>query len=73
MPEIPANIWTQIWETVQAAGVLGAVVLAVALYFTRVDLRKEREKDEARHTATMDVLNAIKSFMEVIKDRIPRS
>ena len=50
-----------------------AVVLAVALYFTRVDLRKEREKDEARHTATMDVLNAIKSFMEVIKDRIPRS
>lgn len=73
MPEIPASLIADIWTVVKAAGILGTVVMWLAYRGARQDLTKEREKEDARHAATMDALNGIKVFMEIIRDRFPRT
>lgn len=70
---VPDSFWPVFWDAAKAAGFFGTVVMAIMWYLTRQDLKEEMKKDDARHAATLDVLNSIKTFMEVIKDRLPRS
>jgi len=69
----PPGIWPVFWDAAKAAGFFGTLVMTVMWWLARRDLDKEREKDDARHTATMEVLHAIKIFMEIIRDRFPRT
>ena len=69
IPDIPA---AEFWAAAKAAGFFGTIIMGVMWHLARMELRDERKKDEARHTAMMDVLNAIKTFMEIIRDRFPR-
>lgn len=70
MPEISA---ADFWSAAKAAGFFGTIIMSAMWWKAVKDLDKERERDETRHTATMEVLHAIKTFMEIIKDRFPRS
>jgi hypothetical protein len=81
MPEISA---AEFWAAAKAAGFFGTIIMAIMWWMARRDLEKEREgrrldgererdDDNKRHATTMDVLNAIKTFMEIIKDRFPRA
>lgn len=69
---MPEGFWPEFWSALKAAGVFAAIVTTGMWWTARKDLQDERSLGATRHAAVMDALNAIKVFMEVIKDRFPR-
>jgi len=70
---MPEGFWPEFWSAAKSAGLLGTIIMAGAWWVAREDLKQERQLGATRHLAIMDALNSIKMFMEVIKDRFPRT
>ncbi len=70
MPEVPAS---EFWAAAKAAGWFGTIIMGIMWWRAEQRAERERELGEKRHAAVMESLTAIKTFMEVIRDRFPRA
>ena len=71
MPE--ADWFKIIWAYAEKAGPFATVLMTGMWWLERLERKEERATGNARHSAVMDVLQSIRTFIEVVKDRFPRS
>ncbi len=68
----PAGFWAEFYAAAKTAGWFGTLVMTLMWWLERRERKDEQGTGEKRHAAVMEALNAVKTFMEVIRDRFPR-